>query len=610
MSRLIPAPPICALAAVFGLLSSLAPSAAFGTTPVSGRVVDQEGRPLAGVSIRHTFLGRLGPRSAAGPEHAATTDGDGRFSFDNLGGQMPLDGGGDIGDIALEQLSPIDNEDYEWVKPIHPKADRSDFGCNACHGEQAEQWEDSTMAKSATDEWVLSLYEGTDIDGALAGDGYRIDNPDKAGPCADCHAPAAAIKDPGNTVLSEVEGVALQGVFCDVCHKIADVVPGAGPGVSGSIKFARPSAWLGLFAFGPYEDVGGGPMTSSYSPLIKTSRFCAGCHEWTNDAGVPVMSTYSEWSEVSGADPDALQCQDCHMKKKFGRDYRGEPEPVDEYILDDDHVQRMHGVLRSSATRHPHEFHGADEYAKEAADLFVDGRREGGELVVEVEVENTNAGHALPTGMPFRHALLVVEVSGNGFELDQTGGPVVPAWGGEGDSDRDLAGLPGKGYAKVLGDGTGAVNVPFWRATEVIEDTRVRGGDSDTVTLTFAVPEGVTEAVVKARLVYRKAFIDMARIKRWAMEDIEMAAVETELDVTPTPDDEVVADGQAGDDAGNDVGEGADVGDAGGPAGDGAAAGAGDDGPAGEVGDAGRSSGCACGTAGAAAKQLLGFLRR
>ncbi len=89
-----------------------------------------------------------------------------------------------------------------------------------------------------------------------------------------------------------------------------------------------------------------------------------------------------------------------------------------------------------------------------------------------------------------------------------------------------------------------------------------------------------------------------------------MAAVETELDVTPTPDDEVVADGQAGDDAGNDVGEGADVGDAGGPAGDGAAAGAGDDGPAGEVGDAGRSSGCACGTAGAAAKQLLGFLRR
>ena len=276
-------------------------------------------------------------------------------------------------------------------------------------------------------------------------------------------------------------------------------------------------------------------MGSSFSELISTSRFCAGCHEWTNDAGVPVMSTFSEWSEVSGADPDALQCQDCHMKKKFGADYRGESNELG-FIVDNPHVQQNHGILRRKSTIHPHTFHGAAEYVTEAAALGLGLADAGGALEVTVGIDNVNAGHGLPTGMPFRHAILVVEAQFDGASAALLSGPTVPDYGGVGDAPEDLAGRPGKGYAKVLGDGTGARNVPFWRATEVIEDTRIRGAESDEITFRFAAPPEGGEASVTARLVYRRAFREMVLTKGWDVEDIEMASDQATLELAAAPE--------------------------------------------------------------------------
>ncbi len=518
-------------------------SALASAAPLSGVVLDPDGLPIAGAQLRFSPMSE-GVKPLSG-DLVVLTDADGRFEVEspagllqqlyvgigklgylNSAGIMPGDAAGDIGSLVLEPLPPIDNKEYAWWKPFWPVDDQSDVGCNACHGEQYRDWRNSEMAFSATNPRVLSLYEGTDIDGNRAGEGYRIDHPDKAGPCANCHAPAAALDAPGEVVLSEVEGIAAEGVFCDTCHKIRDVVPDGGPGVAGSLQYQRPSAWMGLFAFGPYEDVGSHPMSSSYSPLIKTSRFCAGCHEWTNEHGVPVMSTYSEWSAVAGADPDALQCQDCHMKKKFGADYFGEPDE-EAFIVDNEHVQQNHGVRRKKATIYPHTFHGAKELVEEAAGVDLELADDNGSLVVTVGIDNVNAGHALPTGMPFRHMLLVVEATADGAPLELSDGPVVPDYGG------NLAGRPGRGYARVLGDADGNRNVPFWRATEVLEDTRIRGAERDEVTLRFAGPEGGGEVSVTARLVYRRAFQAMMEAKKWNLDDTEIGLAEASAELSP-----------------------------------------------------------------------------
>ncbi len=526
---------------------------------LTGTVVDPGGQPLDGVRVRLSLAppgsnpvsskdfvvtGPDGTFSAPLPVGAAQSVyiGIGKRRYINISGFLDLTQGEAMGTITMEPVETLDNPDYRWVKPFFPKEDQSDFGCNMCHGKQYEDWEDSLMAESATSERVLSYYLGTNLDGEKAGPGYRVDHPDEAGPCANCHAAAAAIHAPSQTVLSEVEGVATEGVFCDVCHKVLDIDVVDAPGVDGSLVHYRPSAWVGLFAFGPYEDAFGMPMRTSYNPLLTESRFCAGCHEWTNEHGTPVLSTFSEWSEMSGADPDALQCQDCHMKKKFGPDYQGEPEPTLGFILDEPMQQNMHGVKRWSDTTFGHDFHGGVEYAKEAAVMTVEVTQDGPELVVSTVVDNVNAGHALPTGMPFRHMILVVEATGaDGEPMFQTGGGAVPDYGGEGDSPADLAGLPGRGYARVLGDGSGTRNVPFWDAKEVIEDTRIRAAEVDTRSFRFAVAAAGGEATVSVRLIYRRAFRFLDQIKGWDQED-QVIAEATEAMVCEPPEEPITPD--------------------------------------------------------------------
>lgn len=563
-----------AVVVAFFAILALSSSVALAKT-VSGMVVGSDGKPLPGVRVR---LGQFdkGTQPVSGTA-VATTGPDGKFAMESTAvpGQYQqvsfgkkgylnqvayYDPAGPllVGTVELKPLPMIDNDHYQWWKPMWPKDDTTDQGCNFCHGEQGDAWVKSIMAGSAKNERVLSLYKGTDLKGAPVGGGYRDLHPDKAGPCANCHAAAAAVDAPFDTRLDLVEGVAANGVFCEVCHKTRDVEIGAGAGVGGALKMQRPAAWVNLFGFGPFEDIGPMPMTTSYSPLITQSRFCGGCHEWTNDHGVPVLSTYSEWAEMSGADPDALQCQDCHMKKKFGKDWQGEDTSKMAFILNDAHIQQMHGTLRPVSKIFPHVFVGADKLAAEAAAVTLEAAQVEGALRIKVAVKNVNAGHALPTGMPFRHMILHVQASIGDQPLTQTDGPKVPEYGGVGDAAEDLAGVPGKGYARVLGDGKGGRNVPFWDATEVIEDTRVRPAGQDEVTLRFAVPEAGGKASVKASLIYRRALRDMNLKRSWALKDevIGQGAAEVTLTpwvktVTPTDDKSAgdaasAADGDAG----------------------------------------------------------------
>ena len=273
---------------VLVLLAAASPAHA-GTA--SGKVVDEAGNPVVGARVRITAFTQ-GTKPQSGTE-VVSSGSDGSFTIEvsAVGGQivavtfgkkgykntsklvyaasnMPL------GPVTMASLGVIDNDHYQWLKPVWPKTDQTTYGCNMCHGQQADDWQKSEMAKSAQNPRVFSLYLGTDEAGNHIGGGYRDDNPDKAGPCANCHAPAAAVNAPNNTRLDLVEGVAKEGVFCDVCHKIRDVTIGGGLGVGGAVHIQRQPSWLALFAFGPFDDYLGGPMTTTFNPLLTQSRFC------------------------------------------------------------------------------------------------------------------------------------------------------------------------------------------------------------------------------------------------------------------------------------------------------------------------------------------------
>lgn len=516
-----------------------------GATAMDGKVTDSQENPLWNAWVR------MGPMPAGqAPQAGAVatlTDAAGAFALELSGAGSMFIGIGKRGyinvagmlqsapamlPIALDPVPLIDSPDYRWYPRFVDKAiaTNANLGCNFCHGEQNDAIEDSLHARATTNEYMLDLYAGTGTHGEQAGvaPGYRLDFPDKAGPCANCHAPLAALDAPDAIDVRDVEGVAREGITCEVCHKGRNVEVNTKPGVAGALQIWRPPNHWGLFAFGPYPDANGMPMQTSYQPQMRRAEFCSACHEYSNDNGVPVMETYSEWTRMAGDDPDALQCQDCHMKRFDEHGDDDEPAEL-AYIVNDEMQKNMHGVLRDTREIYPHTFHGAsEEYLQLVADVTLETIQQDDVIQVTAMVDNIYAGHMLPTGMPFRHMLLVIEATAGGAPLEYMGEETIPDYGGA------LAGQPGRGFAKVLGDGTGARNVSFWNATEVIEDTRIEPAETDESTWAFTITDEAP-VTIHARLLYRKFFEPLAQAKGWEVGEVLM--VEATLDITPEPFD-------------------------------------------------------------------------
>jgi hypothetical protein len=148
-----------------------------------------------------------------------------------------------------------------------------------------------------------------------------------------------------------------------------------------------------------------------------------------------------------------------------------------------------------------------------------------GVLVATVEVFNAFAGHHLPTDREIRNiTLLVTAFDSEGNELESIGGEVVPIYGGTGGGPRDFAGRPGKMFAKILVDQKGNHPAPSWRQTMILSDTRIPALSSDFSTYEFRPPARANSATVEARLIYRRAFKDLADEKGWDLDDILMTS--------------------------------------------------------------------------------------
>ena len=152
-------------------------------------------------------------------------------------------------------------------------------------------------------------------------------------------------------------------------------------------------------------------------------------------------------------------------------------------------------------------------------------RLEGDTVVVQVDITNDRTGHHVPTDSPLRHLILLVQTTdAQGQALPQLDGPMVPEWGGVGDPTQGYyAGLPGKGFAKVLEElwtqvsPTGA----YWNPTRVLSDNRIAAFATDTSTYTFVAPKE-KEITIEATLLFRRAFIELMDQKDWDTPDMVM----------------------------------------------------------------------------------------
>ncbi|MFK7929337.1 MAG: multiheme c-type cytochrome [Myxococcota bacterium] len=229
-------------------------------------------------------------------------------------------------------------------------ANASAQGCSACHSEAHNQWQGSAHAAPPSDALLNAAAEANEP------------------ACVQCHAPlqeqhrqlwaydsgdASTPRRFDNPGFSAT--LALEGVTCATCH----VRDGA---VVGTSKTPTPS---------PH------PMVRSES--LSDARSCAPCHQLTWDgADRPLYDTIGEWERSAYATAD-VGCTTCHMADGVGH---AMALPLS---------QALSGILQVPP-----------------AALTRGGAPQEGTFILQ----NTGAGHAIPTGSPYRSLRLKVVLMG------------------------------------------------------------------------------------------------------------------------------------------------------------------------------------------------------
>jgi hypothetical protein len=538
---------------------------------VSGMVMDAKG-PLAGAIVQ-----------IQGTANQTLTSKNGVFTFSGIKGTTPLiltawssgyyvgwvtlnpsapdwKGGNEI-EITLKPLPEKDNNLYAWFSFEGVKGTAS---CGLCHREYTE-WQADAHSQAAQNQRFITIYTGTNVKGQQGqpvqwgtngaalppdpskpyyGPGFRLDNINRTGNCATCHTPVASkvpnrlncawlgchtdltverargVIDPNASPVN-LSGDAAEGITCDFCHKIGDVIldpvtklplPDM-PGIL-SMRLYRPDEGEQVF-FGTLVDVN---RRVSYSPIESESAYCAPCHYGvfggvvgvgTVTGGTLIYNSYGEWLDSPYSDPKTGKtCQDCHM-----------PVSSANWFV----FPEQGGLTRDYAPLHDHTMPGAadEDLLQNSVTMTGTARREGDQVSVVISITNDKTGHDIPTDAPIRSMILVIEaLDANGKPLALRQGPLNPAYSG------NYGGLPGKTFAKVLKDEwTGEIpTAAYWRPVSTVADTRLAAFATDTSRYTFGAPaDGAV--TIRARLIFRRAFQQLAEQKGWNDPDIVMEEV-------------------------------------------------------------------------------------
>jgi hypothetical protein len=314
-----------------------------------------------------------------------------------------------------------------------------------------------------------------------------------------------------NQVRSEVTA----GIQCDFCHKIVglylnpatdETYPNM-PGVM-SIRILRPPEGDQIFV-GPFPDI---HDPDTYQPVFNESRYCASCHQFSF-WGTEIYNSYGEWLDSAYAEED-ITCQDCHMPPS-GEAYFALPDQ---------------GGLEHPPESIPSHFQlglGDELFMRSTLSMDTMQKVADGEVALQVTLANTGAGHHVPTDHPGRNMILTVTARDqNGKLLPQLGGPVIPEWAG------DLAGNPGKVFAKVLADArTGEYPVvDYWNPTVIQADSRIPANSSYVTVYKFPTrSEG--EISLQIQVIFRRLYQPIAEIYGW--ENPDLILIDETITVNP-----------------------------------------------------------------------------
>ncbi|GAB4304825.1 MAG: hypothetical protein Kow0090_20460 [Myxococcota bacterium] len=303
----------------------------------------------------------------------------------------------------------------------------NDNNCGECHVDIYKLWKTSRHARAATTHLFLSVEEEFK---ALADTGL----PNGKEFCRTCHAPKLA-----------ADSKKSSGVNCAFCHSVKGIELGRKP--TPFIPGAKDTM------YGPLAEAESPAHKTEKSQIFTDSRLCAACHEYSNDAGVLILSTYSEW-QTAGFEKEENHCQSCHMPEVAGN-------------MVDPKIKRL-----GKAVVNLHRFvggHNAAQLHSAVGAEIVKIGQEDGELVVSFEIENKGAGHSFPTGMPTRKVIAEasIEVSKEKSISEQL---VIKRVLG------DKEGKPLEEGAKL-----------FHNATKVLSDNRLLAGEKRLFTLRLPV---------------------------------------------------------------------------------------------------------------------------
>lgn len=497
---------------------------------------------------------------------------------------QPCDGTRMSYDVTLEPVDENDNPYYPW---INARGDSNpQQNCQDCHAGQSPhlneflEWDKDGHSRAFSHAYFSTSYMGTDIYGRQSqqikwdiletgqkiypildplqpnyGPGYHLDYPVSNGNCALCHVPAAYAGTQQEMDLSALilnpgtyPPAATEGVTCDVCHRVTDVLVGKNqlpyddrPGVL-SMSILRPTT-VPQFNTGPlaYQSVLGTDSKRTCYPVFSESRFCAACH-YGKFANTQIYGAYKEWLEspyrdkyIRSADgqpirenPDYRSCQDCHMlgQEQIANTLPSERDACSESIA---RFNISHNMMKyeedpdNPARQIP-------RLVQNAAQIKLEARLEEGQIKLKVNVTNTGAGHKFPTDSPLRHLILRMEARDwRNIPLTQTGGPMIPVWAAP-----DLAGYAGEIFANVLKDKDTnlAPSFSYWNPVENAwqgADTRLPPQITVQSEYAFAAPYDQT-AKITATLIYRRAFMNVVYQKGWYLGDLDVKVTHAILD--------------------------------------------------------------------------------
>jgi nitrate/TMAO reductase-like tetraheme cytochrome c subunit len=308
---------------------------------------------------------------------------------------------------------------------------------------------------------------------------------------------------------------ATEGVTCQACHMPAEIkqdriVPVCPPASAGSTSAAAVAG-----RFQPASDTGASALKRTETNMASAPQPAEADFHLPETAVSTAEGLREAFCRIQA-------CVDCHLKP-------ADPaarNPLAATTLIPD---------RPPETLHNHRMTGVTDEAfmRSSVAMTVTATQGSDGVLVDIAITNVGAGHHIPTDSPMRNLILVVTAhDAQGNALPYLGDQSVPAWGGEGPIEAgNYAGLPGKGFAKVLEDYNGNAPAPQWRnGIHILSDNRIPARATDVSHYAFALPSPVVGGrggeggiTISARLIFRRAFKPWADAKGWNEPDLIMA---------------------------------------------------------------------------------------